>query len=184
MRRLSRQSFKKRTTCESPTLVDTSILISNRFLLARLQLNIISQQVNVAGVRAELANLPAELEETYRKTLERIQSQGKPDYLLAERLLYWVTFAFCPLTIEALQTAMAIDPDDDKFDQDKVTPKSTLVSSCAGLIAVDPKTQHVYLFRESIKLQIPSQPDNFLLQMKQHMPFCSIISLGHASMRK
>jgi hypothetical protein len=50
--------------------------------------------------------------------------------------------------VEDLQIAMAVDPDDDEFNQDKAMPKSVLVSSCAGFIAVDPKTQTVYLFRE------------------------------------
>jgi hypothetical protein len=70
-------------------------------------------------------------------TLEHINSQSRAVSSLAQRILSWVTFAFRPLTIAALQTAMAIDPDDDEFDQDKVIPESALVSSCAGLIAVD-----------------------------------------------
>jgi hypothetical protein len=81
-------------------------------------------------------------------TLERIKSQPGPVSSLAQQILSWVTFAFRPLTIGALQTALAIDPDDNKFDQDKVAQESSLVSSCAGLVAVDPETQHVYLFRE------------------------------------
>jgi hypothetical protein len=125
------------------------ILISDRFLLARLQLDTISQQLTVAGIRAELVRLPTKLDESYKMTLERIKSQPDPVPSLAQRILSWVTFAISPLTIGALQTAMAIDPDDDKFDQDKVVQESVLVSSCAGLIAVDPETQRVNLFRES-----------------------------------
>jgi hypothetical protein len=106
------------------------------------------QQLTVAGIRAELVQLPTKLDESYRMTLERIKSQPVPVSSLAQRILSWVTFAFHPLTIGVLQTAMAIDSNDKEFDQDKVAQESTLVSICAGLIAVEPGTQHVYLFRE------------------------------------
>ena len=112
-------------------------------------MEVISQQLSVDQIRMELANLPAGLEEMYTLSLNRIQNLPAPRSVIAQRVLSWVTYAFRPFTMAALQCAMAIKAGDGEFNQGRQIDPDHLQSICLGLITVDEETDLVSLFRES-----------------------------------
>ena len=128
--------------------MESESLILARFLLAKLYKEVISLQPNPFLIRQELIKLPEGLEEIYQSSLNRIQKLPLPTSKVAKRFLSWVTYAIKPITMPVLQCAMAIDPSDTDFIQQKLMDPSHLQSMCIGLVKVDEETGIVSLFRK------------------------------------
>lgn len=56
------------------------------------------------AVKEALKSLPNDLNRTYNEAMQRIESQNDDDRQLAERVLYWISYALRPLTVEELNT--------------------------------------------------------------------------------
>lgn len=63
-------------------------------------------------MRKALISLPQELDETYDQAMERIRSQDIESIRLAERVLAWIVHALRPLSVEELQHALAVQPEE------------------------------------------------------------------------
>jgi hypothetical protein len=81
----------------------------SRFLMAVLQLDRILVERTTTKIRKALQLLPSRLEETYKETLLRIQSQGEPDNSLGMRVLMWISRSKRPLHVEELRHALAVE---------------------------------------------------------------------------
>ena len=121
------------------------MLIMSRFLLAVLHIEFLASHLNKAQIRSALQKLPQELEDTYQEALQRIVRQGQPSLEMAYQVLSWISYAYRPLTVEELRCALAVTPGRSTFDEDTMTPESSLVSVCAGLVAVDPQSRIIRL---------------------------------------
>ncbi|KAH0536690.1 hypothetical protein FGG08_006456 [Glutinoglossum americanum] len=110
-------------------------LILPRFLLAQLHMDSLAKKHNRRDVRTALRNLPKELDDTYDEAMQRIRGQDEEDAKLAERILYWISYAFRPLTVTEIKHALAVQPGDVDFDEEAMP--DVLVSICAGLVTVD-----------------------------------------------
>ena len=121
------------------------MLTISRFLLAVLHIESLASRLNKAQVRIALKKLPKGLDDTYCETLQRIARQGQPSLEMAYQVLSWISYARRSLTVEELRCALAVTPGDSTFDEDAMTPESTLVSVCAGLVAVDPQSRIIRL---------------------------------------
>ena len=64
---------------------------------------------------------------------------------MANKVLSWISYAYRPLTVEELRCALAVTPGQPTFDEDAMTLESTLVSVCAGLVTIDPKSTIIRL---------------------------------------
>ena len=124
---------------------DLLVLTMSRFLLAVLHIESLASQLNKAAVRNALDKLPQGLDDTYDEALQRIQRQGQPSVEMAYRVLSWISYAYRPLTVEGLRCALAVTPGHFTFDEDAMTPESTLVSICAGLVTVDTESKIIRL---------------------------------------
>ena len=119
-----------------------------RFLLARLHMDSLAGKHNAAAVRVALKSLPKEVDDTYDEAMERIQLQNQDDQELAERVLYWIVFAFRPLTVRELQHALAVVPDTAYLDPEAITDEEILTSVCAGLVVIDEGRSVIHLVRK------------------------------------
>jgi ankyrin repeat protein len=63
---------------------------------------------NMNAIRGDIRKIPSELSDLYRKLLEDIPEDERPQSLL---LMQWIFFAFRPLSLTELRFAMAITPD-------------------------------------------------------------------------
>ncbi|KAJ2934208.1 hypothetical protein H1R20_g2899, partial [Candolleomyces eurysporus] len=86
------------------------------FLIASLQIEALKSCISVQSLMKKLDTLPIGLNELYDHTLERIEAQGEEKTALAKRVLLWVTYALHPISIGALQEAVAIELDSKTFD--------------------------------------------------------------------
>ena len=117
----------------------------SKFLLAVLHLESLASQLKPTDVRKALEKLPTGLDDTYHEALQRIADQGPPSLDMANKVLYWISHAYRPLTAEELQCALAVSPGLTAFDKDAVTPRDTLVSVCGGLVTYDPQSRIIRL---------------------------------------
>ena len=121
------------------------VLTMLRFLLAVLHLESLASQLNKRDVQDALEKLPKGLDDTYHEALQRIADQGPPSLEMANKVLYWISHAYRPLTVEELQCAIAVSPGLTAFDGDAITPMDTLVSVCGGLVTFDPQSRIIRL---------------------------------------
>lgn len=97
------------------------------------------------AVRKTLESLPTELDTTYEDAIRRIESQNEDDKKLAKQVLCWIIYAFRPLTIDELQHALAVEPDEPILDRDNIPDQELLTSVCAGLVIVDQQSETIRL---------------------------------------
>lgn len=120
----------------------------DRFLLAELHVKSLATKTNIKKVRKALENLPEKIGDTYTEALYRIQKQSRDLAQLAMRMLSWIVYSLRPLNIEEIRHAMAImDLDDDEslLEEDDFHNKTLLITSCGGLVVVDPESEIVRL---------------------------------------
>lgn len=105
-------------------------------LLARLHINAIAAQHTLADVQSTLKSLPADINHTYMKAMQRMPSG---DRSLAERVLMWLTFATRPLIMEELRSALAVNEDITNMHQAEsyLHSEKRLLDVCEGLVVVD-----------------------------------------------
>lgn len=126
------------------SVVDISL---PRFLLASLHMDAIVNKTNRKAIRDTLKHLPKSLDDTYAEVINRIKAQQQEDRELAEKVLSWVCFACRPLTVVELQHAVAVEEGDTDLELDALTDEETLLSVCAGIVAIDTESNIVRLVR-------------------------------------
>ncbi|RXW23767.1 hypothetical protein EST38_g2088 [Candolleomyces aberdarensis] len=131
------------------------------FLIASLQIEALKSCISVQSLMKKLETLPIGLNELYDHTLERIEAQGQEKTSLAKRVLLWVTYALQPMSIEALQEAVAIELDSKTFDANRMSPIELLLDVCCGLVAADTRV----LGRKDVRLILTLRSRFTLLHM-------------------
>lgn len=81
----------------------------------------------------------------YMQTMERIDSQMEAKKTLAKQTLVWVICSRRALTPQELRYALAIDEWEQDFNDDGLISLEDIVSSCQGLVVINPETDTVRL---------------------------------------
>ncbi|KAJ5610667.1 hypothetical protein N7510_007386 [Penicillium lagena] len=110
------------------TVIDKSHGI---FLLAKLQIDLLSQYTDRSLLERALMHLPESLGEAYGEAMKHVVSQNAS----ATRYIYWVLYTFRPLTVSELKSA--VDEDGTPENPESVTFEQLLQTKCAGLLSVD-----------------------------------------------
>lgn len=92
-----------------------------------------------------LKSLPEGLDATYEGAMQRIEAQSVDDFKLATKILCWIIYAFRPLTVTEIQTALAIRPNDHELDEEGIPDQETLLSVCAGIVIIEEEGQIINL---------------------------------------
>lgn len=87
-------------------------------------------------IRETLDNLPEGLGGTYRRILVTI-SRSPLRAGLARKMFQWATVAQRPLHIEEFKEAVAFNPQDKHWEEDKIPNEDFMFESCRGLIIKD-----------------------------------------------
>ncbi|KAG5794504.1 hypothetical protein H9Q69_006460 [Fusarium xylarioides] len=127
--------------------------VDGMFLLARIYLNLLSYKVSETEIRKQLAMIKRgsrkgnakALSDAYEQTMTRIKSQEPDHAMLAQRVLLWLTYARSELTIEDLQYALATRSKYRMVCTQDLPFKSTMISVCAGLVALDESSKIIRL---------------------------------------
>ncbi|KAJ5169014.1 ankyrin [Penicillium canariense] len=120
------------------------------FLLARLYINLLTDQPNEKGVRTMLEHFrsgsrPNVYQDAYDQTVTRMESQGADALELSKKTIGWIMNAKEPLTVDKIEHALAIEIGSSEFDKTNITDIKQITSYCCGLVVVDTETNHVKL---------------------------------------
>lgn len=97
----------------------------------------LSFEDNLRDLRRTLNALPGRLNETYDALWARISGQPEKRLARAKQIMAWVAFAARPLTVEELQSAVAIEPGDERVERDSLPDTQQFLTSCAGIVLID-----------------------------------------------
>ena len=101
-------------------------------------------------IRETLRNLPYGLGDTFRRILLKIaKTPSKAE--LARKVFAWATVAKRPLHVEELKEAVAFEPDDKAWDEDKVPHEDLMFECCRGLIIKDEADETVHFAHHTVR---------------------------------
>ncbi|RSL44920.1 hypothetical protein CEP54_014487 [Fusarium duplospermum] len=140
------------------------------FLLVSLYLDSITRCRNVNSIRKAITELPKgpnAYDKLYANTMTRIQSRDTRD--LAMHVLSWVAWAKRHLTVRELQHALAIIDGAETLDEDSITDAEDLISSCEGLLILDPNTNIISLAHYTIQEYLETIRDTWFSDVENDM---------------
>ena len=114
-----------------------------RFLMAKLHLDVLSQQDSVSSPRQQLDLLPETLDSMYEETLSRILGLQNPRRLRTKQLLSYINTGTRQLTHAEMRIALSITPGKFVLDSEDFCHLESIVASCAGVVVVEPDSQLV-----------------------------------------
>ncbi|KAJ4242767.1 hypothetical protein NW757_011840 [Fusarium falciforme] len=74
---------------------------------------------------------------TYEKTMKRLQTQVPDQAEFAKDVLQWIVCAKTPLKVSQLQQALAVEIGKEDLDLHNVPDADDMVTACGGLVTVD-----------------------------------------------
>ncbi|KAJ6467478.1 hypothetical protein DFH09DRAFT_832865, partial [Mycena vulgaris] len=119
--------------------------VDGMFLLAKLHIESLSAKSTIKAVREALKNLPKNLNDTYKNTMQRIDDQNGEDRRIARSALIWVANAKRPLAVSEIRVALAVEPGAKQLDEDNLLDIEIILAVCAGMVIVDDKLSVVRL---------------------------------------
>lgn len=123
----------------------------DRFLLAVLHMQGITEALTKSEIRRYVNNLTADLGQAFSDTLARIKEQSPRRKRLALRALTWVSSTYRPLSAQELCHALATEEGQSEFDEDALLNPKVVIESCLGLINIDQGTTQVRLVHLALK---------------------------------
>lgn len=118
------------------------------FLLATLQLESLSNQTSIRGVRSALERLPTTFPPMYDQTIQRIRRQPPEHSEVAMQVLKVIFGATRPLEVDEVRHALATQPWGAELDFEALIDDVDLLSVTAGLvITYQDDDHHQKLFR-------------------------------------
>ncbi len=141
-------------------------LSQGMFLPARLHLDSIARSMSEAALNASLDRLPRQLNATYDEAMHRVHHQDEEHADLAKKVLAWILYASRLLTMLELQHALAIANNASNqsiIDDEQIIKPENIISSCAGIITMDKKTNVV-------RMVLYSAQEYFSTNRQTHFP--------------
>ena len=121
-----------------------------RFRWVQCQLDYLQTLNRDSARRKAIENLPPGLPETYRRILQRI-GNGSDNLEVAKKALMWLIFCKRPLRLTELAVAIAVDPTDECFDDEKkLGDDEKILEICSSFIKMDERTRIVEVAHFSV----------------------------------
>ncbi|KAI0058420.1 hypothetical protein BV25DRAFT_1234802 [Artomyces pyxidatus] len=151
------------------------------FLWVHLQILHLGNQSTPSDIRSALKDLPKGLDDTFIRSLTKIESLPTARRDRVRRILRWLICAVVPLTLEMLAEAVAIDemPDNAWEPERRVINPMTLVDDCANLVvsaslsgfdASEPRVQFIHASVQDFLLATPGPLQGSPLQFYRVTP--------------
>jgi hypothetical protein len=107
----------------------------DRFLWARLQLDLISRLTNDKDIREALSRLPRSLNDTYTRLLRQTATANAENIEEVRLIIVWLVGSREPLTVKQLAEAIAINPTIKFRDVDRIaTDPDDLIANLGSLV--------------------------------------------------
>ncbi|VZI13447.1 unnamed protein product [Fusarium fujikuroi] len=129
------------------------------FLLARLIMDHISSLLTIKEIRKALISLPANYDEAYLSTFDRIVKQTPSLRDLALKSLNFISYVKEPLRMVELQHALIAEEGMAEVDPEDLQPAKAIISSCLGLLVVSGPEKIVQLVHSTAQSFLQSRPE-------------------------
>ena len=133
----------------------------SRFLLVRLNIDVVLQETTIHRRRQKLGAMTDGLGDAYGSTLDRIRSQGGEKARLGMAAVMWISHSERPLKANELCHALAVEIGSPNLNTDNVPSISTVLACCQGLIVVENETSTVRLIHFTLQEYFRTQPHLF-----------------------
>ncbi len=120
-----------------------------RFLIARLQLDLLATKTTLRSLREAAESGPITLDELYLEAWNRVTNQNTDSQQDAQEAICWLTCSFRQLRVQELRHAIATKQGDKVMDEENLMNFDRLIRSCAGLVTVDQESQVVRLVHQT-----------------------------------
>lgn len=129
---------------------ELTIKAKGLFLWVYFQVDELCDASSDAVIRETLRNLPNGLGDTYKRILIKI-NQSPSRAKLAQKMFKWATVAKRPLLVEELREAVAFEPGDKSWSEDKIPHENIMFKLCRGLIIKDEDDQTVRFAHHTVQ---------------------------------
>ncbi|KAL7764866.1 hypothetical protein ACKLNR_006011 [Fusarium oxysporum f. sp. zingiberi] len=129
------------------------------FLLARLIMDHITSLLTIKDIRKALISLPANYDEAYLSTFDRIVKQTPGLRDLALKSLNFISYVKEPLRIVELQHALATEEGMLEIDPEDLQTSKAIISSCLGLLVVSGPEKTVEFVHSTARTFLQSRPE-------------------------
>ncbi|KAF5975680.1 ankyrin protein [Fusarium bulbicola] len=133
--------------------------VAGSFLLARLIMDHITSLLTIKDIRKALASLPANYNEAYLSTFDRIVKQTPSLRDLALKSLNLISYVKEPLRMAELQHALSIEEGMREVDPEDIQPSKAIISSCLGLLVVSGPEKIVEFVHSTARDFLQSRPE-------------------------
>lgn len=126
-----------------------------RFRWVSCHLDGLEKCVTLGALYRALSSLPPGLDKTYERILLNLDSSHKP---LVTRVMQWLLFSGCPLTIEAVAEALAFSKIEEQEDLDteigsnELSDPSDILYMCSSLVKIVHRQQMWYESSDGISV--------------------------------
>ena len=102
-------------------------------------------------IQDNLDKLPTSLEDAFKASMDRIESQAREYSSIAKRVLAWIVCATRPLEPREVQHALADEDGETCFDEKNLFDIEEIIPTCAGLVSVDEKSNIIRLAHYTVQ---------------------------------
>ncbi|RMI99067.1 hypothetical protein BHE90_017296 [Fusarium euwallaceae] len=107
------------------------------FLLVRLHMESLQDEVLLEDVRSKLKTLKHDLNDKYRDIIHRVGNQNPSRRTIAVNALIWITYASRPLMAKELQHALAVSPEDQQYKPGRMPRVDDIIAFCCGMVVLE-----------------------------------------------
>ena len=133
-------------------IVEVGNRAQGMFLYARLMLNELHRTDTDEERYYALQHLPEGIDAVYSRSMTRIEATKQPRRDRILRLLQWVVHASRPLTVDELEIALAITPNEDVFKSgNKPNVGRLFLDYCTSLLELDQETNTLQCIHATAK---------------------------------
>ncbi|KAL6693319.1 ankyrin repeat-containing domain protein [Trichoderma pleuroticola] len=140
--------ISKSKTLQEDIKTEISAAAGSMFLLAQLHFDQLMDCITRKAVLNTLKALPTgsnAYDYTYDAAMDRINQQSSSRKQLAIDVLSWITHAMRPLSVAELQHALAVEIEEDEFDEENIPQIEDIVSTSVGLVTIDENSKVIRL---------------------------------------
>ena len=122
------------------------------FLWVYLQMEEICSRKSDRSILEALQNLPRNLPETFDRILQKVSDYGRENASLCKSAFNLIIAALAPLTLEALQEALSVEPGNVEWDPSTlINDIQALIDCTAGLLILDEEARTVHFVHHSFR---------------------------------
>lgn len=119
----------------------------------------ITSLLTIKEIRKALISLPANYEEAYLSTFDRIIKQTPSLRNLALKVLNFISYVKEPLRMVELQHALTAEEGMAEVDPEDLQPAKAIISSCLGLLVVSGPEKPVQFVHSTARSFLQSRPE-------------------------